>query len=101
MVARGRAISVIPENWVLFEVASLCEERARTKVAAANRWPEFVKKKGGKKKKKEMRGRTRELCREANDSQNWFADNANGKGRNPRIVLRVREYSAFAKENFA
>lgn len=21
-----------------------------------------------------MRGRTRELCREANDSQNWFAD---------------------------
>jgi len=48
-----------------------------------------------------MRGRTRELCREANDSQNWFADNANGKGRNPRIVLRVREYSAFAKENFA
>jgi len=84
------------------QVASLCEERARTKVVAANRWSEFVKKKKKrKKKKKEMRGRTRELCREANDSQNWFADNANGKGRKPRIVLRIREYSASAKENFA
>lgn len=42
----------------------------RTKVAVGR----SLLKKRGKKRKKEMRGRTRELCREANDSQNWFAD---------------------------
>lgn len=65
----------------------------------SGRWPEFVKKEKKKKgtgkkggKRKEMRGRTRELCREANDSQNWFAGiMRNGKGRKPRIVLRCPE----------
>lgn len=53
------------------------EERARTKVAArliVGRTLLKKKKKGKKGEKKGMRGRTRELCREANDTQNWFAD---------------------------
>lgn len=72
--ARGRAISVIPENWVLSTAAS----RARTKVVArlivGRTLLKKKKEKGKKEEKKEMRGRTRELCREANDAQNWFAD---------------------------
>ena len=50
------------------------EERARTKKVAVANYQAGLLKKMARKKKKKMRGRIRELCRETNDLQNWFAN---------------------------